>query len=223
MSALCSFHFELIDWFIAENDNMLCLHCAAAQFNDGLVIFPTVVRSGKSTLSVHLAASGVRLFCDDVLPIEPSRNHGLALGILPRIRLPLPSRTSAFFRNFINNHQGLHNQHYLYVNLPRYLLAPLGEALPIRGIVLLERKSKTQPRLQVADKADTLSEVIQQNFARQLPGTHILDRLHQIVSNAECFTLRYSTGKQAVALLQDNFGSSSKANARLEQTGITGE
>ena len=208
VAAICGFHFEFITWFVEENPDLLCLHCAAAVFDGGLVVFPSTARAGKSILSVQLAAAGVRVFCDDVLPIGGSNNFGMALGILPRLRLPLPDGLDPAFHAFLRHRRGPRNSNRLYVNLTDDELAPLGTEAPVRGIVMLQRDPEATPELVPEEKSETLRQVIWQNFAREGPALEILDRLQEITAEADCFTLRYATGEQAITLLQAAFGAS---------------
>ena len=86
VDVVCDLIVDLIHAYVADNQGLLCLHCAAVEINGELVIFPNTYRAGKSTLSLKLVSSGARLFTDDVLPISNQGDLGLALGILPRLR-----------------------------------------------------------------------------------------------------------------------------------------
>lgn len=205
VQAVCGFHFEFIDWYLEEHASLLCLHSAAVLFDDGLVVFPCTQRSGKSTLTIYLAAAGRRVYCDDVLPIEPVENHGVALGILPRLRRPWPRNASASFRRFVKSRLGLHNDRYAYIDLNAEEFAPFGETAPIVGIVLLRRGA--EPGLVPTPKEEILREVLSQNFALTPPALEIMDRFHAVVEGARCFTMGYTTGDQAVALLENAFKS----------------
>ena len=206
LNATCDFLVDLMRAYIADNDRLLCLHCAAARFDDGLVIFPSTYRAGKSTLAAHLAAAGTRLFTDDVLPIDSDTGDGMAPGFLPRLRLPLADDCGDDFRAFVDRNAGPKNARYLYLDLGADALAPFGEALPIRGAVLLEREAGAPAELFPAGVDDILQNAIQRNFAHNLSGLETLDRLHAIVAGAECHTLRYGNARDAVALLEDAFG-----------------
>ncbi len=205
VAGLCGLHCELIDWHVDANEGMLCLHCAAAKFGDGLVLFPTTFRTGKSTLSTYMAAAGHRVFCDDVLPIDPDTDAGVAPGIVPRIRLPLPDNMGVKMRQYLASRSGPANHKYMYVNLNAQELAPLGEQAPIRGIVMLQRRARGKASLLPVSKHLVLEEVIAQNIARKVGALELLDTLHRVVENAQCYTLRYSRGGPAVKALQAVF------------------
>ncbi|NOR40603.1 MAG: hypothetical protein GQ537_05290 [Gammaproteobacteria bacterium] len=111
--AICLLVAELMRAYVHEDSQLLCLHGAAADFAGKLVLFPSNYRAGKSILSACLAASGVRLFCDDVLPISLTEAEGIAPGFAPRLRLPLPDNLSPSTRDFIDRHNRLQGNQYL--------------------------------------------------------------------------------------------------------------
>ena len=201
----------LADLFRAEaamQSPRLCLHGSAAEFAGKLVVFPSPYRAGKSTLSAALAAAGVRLFADDVLPIDAAAgDQGMAPGVQPRLRRPLPDDASAEFRRFVAGRSGLSSERYLYLDLTRDELAPRGSLAPIGGFVLLERAPASASELVAIGKAEVLRQVIWQNFARNGDARDILERLDAIVDQAACFKLRYARAEDAAAALKDGFAS----------------
>ena len=206
VDAVCDLVVDLIHAYVADHQGLLCLHCAAVELNRGLVIFPNTYRAGKSTLSLKLVSSGARLFTDDVLPICNQGDGGLALGVLPRLRLPLPQGITQDFRDFVINRAGPQNSRYLYVNLGLNEQAVLGAAAPVTGITMLQRKENERARLLEVKKSTVVKDMILRNFARQNPGLEIVDRLYAIVENARCYRLEYDDLDQAANLLQDTFG-----------------
>ena len=215
LDAVCDFVVDLIKAYIADHPSLLCLHCAAAAFERGLVLFPSGYRAGKSTLAVTLAAHGVRLFSDDVLPIETSDNHGVAPGILPRLRLPLPESapgsTDDRMRRFVRERAGPKNARYLYVALTEDELAPLGARAPVRGIVTLQRDPAARPKLVETRNSEMVKTAIVQNFARQVPAAEIIEHVFAITRAARCFTLRYARAEETVTLLEAAFGAAADA------------
>jgi hypothetical protein len=211
MSVISDLHDVFFDWFLKENPRYLCLHGAAVRIGDGLVCFPSVGKSGKSTLCVEFMASGETVhFCDDVLPFEPQSNRGLAMGIAPLLRKPLPARASPELRDFVARRKGPRNQRWLYVRLEGTEIAPYGETAPVKALALLDRRSRGRARLLPVSKSEMLKEVILQNFADQLPPVEILDRLLGIVQSAGCYRLQFARSAEAALLLRRTFG---RANA----------
>jgi len=205
VGAVCAFIADLVQIYIAEQPSLLCLHCGAAAFGGGLAIFPNQYRAGKSTLLARLAAAGVPVFADDVLPIAGASDDGIALGVAPRLRLPLPRGASPSFRRFVHAHAGPSDSRYLYLDLPPESLAPHGRRLPIAACILLDRRPSGGAALEPAAKSAGLQRAILQNFARAVPATEIAGRLRKLVDRVPCFTLRYAALDEAVALLQEAF------------------
>jgi hypothetical protein len=207
IDALCGFIAEFIRAYVNDDQRLLCLHCAAAEFAGKLVVFPNRYRAGKSVLSACQAAAGVRLFADDVLPIGGPDDLGMAPGIVPRLRLPLPDNLAPETRDFIEARRGPSGKRYLYLDLAAAELASYGTQAPIGGFVLLEREAGADLDLAPVDPGEMLRQVIWQNFARETPAPEILQRLERIVGRARRLRLRYDRADEAVALLKETFAS----------------
>jgi hypothetical protein len=201
----CAFVLDLIAAYVAEHPALFCLHCAAAEFAGRLVIFPSSYHAGKSTLAVRLAAAGTPIYTDDVLAVTSSGDQGVALGIAPRLRLPLPRGAGRQFRRFVAHHRGPGNQRYLYLNLPPGTQTPHGRQAPIGGFVLLDRQPSGRAELVPTSKGRALRRVIVQHFARSFAATAMVDRLRGLVERVPCFSLRYTRLDDAVAALQERF------------------
>jgi hypothetical protein len=210
MNVICDVHDVFFDWFLQENPRHLCLHAAAVRVGRGLVCFPSVHKAGKSTLCVALAALGRLVYCDDVLPIEPRNNNGIAMGIMPRLRRPLPAEVRHALLDFIKARGGPADKDWLYVKLRESEIAPFGEQAPITSLVLLDRKRRGNARLVQVGRSEMLKELILQNFADQIPPAAIMDRLLAITLRAQCSRLHYSRISDAAKLLVDKLGCSSR-------------
>lgn len=206
VDTVCDFIVDLIHAYVADHDKLLCLHGAAVELKTGLMVFPNTYRAGKSILSLKLVSLGARLFSDDVLPVNHQDNSGIALGILPRLRLPLPETACQSLTAFIELRTGPQNQRYRYIRLDENELARRDTQAPVTAITILRRSSDARPSLVPARKSDVVRDMILRNFARQNPAIEIVDRLHTIVEQAECFTLTYDSLDQAANLLEEAFG-----------------
>jgi len=206
VNATCDFLVDLMRAYAAANPHLLCLHCAAACYGDGLVMFPSTYKSGKSLLMASLARSDVRLFTDDVLPVIADTGYGVAPGIVPRVRLPVPDDAAPGLPEFVERCAGARSARFLYLDLAADGFAPLGETAPIRGAVLLDRDPDKAPGITAASTDDILRNAILRNFAHNLSGLETLDRLHRIIGGARCFRLTYSAASQAEAMLSETFG-----------------
>jgi len=214
VNAACDFIVDLVNAYVADNPGTLCLHCAAVEFSKGLVIFPSTYKVGKSALSGALAQAGGRVFSDDVLPLTDNGNKGMALGILPRLRLPLPRNLSQSYVDFIRQRGGERSRRFLYIHLNEAELAPYAETAPVAGVVILKRREGAapklspvkEPKLSPVKESEAVKAVVHRNFAREVPALDILERLQTVVRGAESYKLQYDTVEQAVTVLADTFG-----------------
>lgn len=214
---------------LEQGEGRLCLHGAGVAIGGCVVVFPNYYRAGKSTLTVCLAAAGARVVSDDILPILPD-NSCMALGISPRLRLPLPEAAGPRTAAFVKAHAGAVNKQYLYVELEEDGQAPFGATAPFGGFVLLDRKDAGPARLEPVGMGEVLKQLVLRNFVRQMSADESLKRLHGIVTASHCFRLTYSNGDEAADLLMNRFnseivasGPSDAADTRIvEATGATG-
>lgn len=206
VDAVCDLTVDLIHALVTDHPGYLCLHSAAALFNQGLFLFPSTYRSGKSTLSLHLAFNGVPLFTDDALPVASESNVGIATALYPRLRLPLPESVSAGFRNYIRQRVALRNDRYCYVALDQSEQLQLGTTVPIEGIVLLDLKLDCEHMvLEQSARKEVIKEIILRNFARQNKALDIVERIYAIVDKADCYRLTYADPDEAAKLLIKHF------------------
>lgn len=206
VDSVCDLIVDLSRAYVSDNSHLLCLHCAALKFPEGLVVFPNTYRAGKSIMSLNLVYKGARLYTDDVLPILDDGGSGMALGILPRLRRPLPEQVNPEFVDFIQHRSGPGNSRYLYVNMTPEEQASLGEKSGIKGIVILQREQNAAPELSKTKKSTVIKDMVMRNFARQPPGLEILDRIYSIVDKAECYKLMYDDLDIAADLIVAEFG-----------------
>jgi len=205
VDAICGLAANLVRFYVRGNADLLCLHGAAANFAGNLVVFPSKYRAGKSVLSACIAAAGIQLYCDDVLPISIDEGHGIAPGLAPRLRIPLPDNLSPESREFIQNRKGLEGKQYLYLDLDSDHLAARGSQAAVGAFILLEREEGAPLSLEVISEAEVLHRVVWQNFARKAEAPRILERLSQLVSHAQRFRLCYDRAEDAIALLKETF------------------
>ena len=205
MGVICDLHDVLFDWFLDGHRQHLCLHSAAVEIGEGLVMIPSVGKAGQSTLSVAMAMLGHRVFGDDVLALEPSRDDGLAFGVLPRLRQPLPDRIGQRFHRFLSQRSGPSNADWIYVDLHEDEIAPFGATAPVKAIVFLDRRPTGRARLEPVDNAYVLGELVRQNFAEGVAPSAVFSRLLKLASRAHCRRLVYSDTIEAARLLASEF------------------
>lgn len=204
LNAACDFLVDAFKCYVADDPSLLCLHTAGVDFGDGLYLFPSTYNAGKSTLAVHLAALGMKIYADDVLYITDD-NLGMAPGVLPRLRLPLPEDGGKLFDEFVAARNGPSSRRFLYLKAKQGELASYRDCAPIKGIIELHREPGASLELQPATTGDMLKRTILQNFSVDVSALETLDRLYAIADNATCFSLRYSDGASAARYLVETF------------------
>lgn len=205
VEAVCALVAELMRAYVRQNDRLLCLHAAAAEFGGRLVVFPSHYHAGKSILSACLAAAGTRLFCDDILPLNLHDAEAIAPGLAPCLRKPLPANLKPESREFIESRTSLQGNNYSYLELGTKSMTARGEHLPIGAFVLLERRAGAAAEFETISEAEVLAQVVWQNFARETEAPTILAVLNRLVAGARRFRLNYDRAEDAVSLLQRKF------------------
>lgn len=204
VGAACSLMVSLAEALVAENPDRLCFHGGAARFGGRLVIFPGRSRAGKSTMIARLAAGGHTVFGDDILPLD-ERGEGMALGVAPRLRLPLPAGASVAFRDFVAAHEGAADGRYHYLALPEGRLARRGVTAPLGAIVLLDRRSSGPAEIHAAPERLALKLLARQSVQAAEDARPLLDEMRAIVRRLPCYVLSYADLEDAVALLEAAF------------------
>jgi hypothetical protein len=205
MRVITDVHDVAIFWYLDEHPDYLCLHGGAVKIGKGLICFPAKGRTGKSTLIANLAARGHKVFCDDVLGLAPPGERGVALGLQPRLRVPLAPILKPDVVEFIAAHSGPTDRSWRYLKLGRGQLASLGQSAPITAFVILERRSAGPAKFSHANTAEVLKSIIAENIVRKLPMAVIFERLHKLASTRRRLRLTYSDPDEAARLLASEF------------------
>ncbi|WP_136246984.1 PqqD family peptide modification chaperone [Halomonas borealis] len=198
--ATCGLIADLIPEALAARPEAVGLHAAAVEVDGRLVVFPATHRAGKSLLCASFAAAGYRVFADDVLLLMPD-GQGMALGIAPRLRLPLPEGLPAELMDFLAAHLGVRDARYGYLTPGAGRLAAHGERRPIAAIVMPDRQPGLEaPSLTPLSSGKGLMRLLAQCLAGddRDPAAR-LERLLPILRERPCRLLRYD---QPLAALQ---------------------
>jgi hypothetical protein len=193
----------MIGAFFERHPEFIGLHCGSVDVGGRLLIFPDAHRAGKSTLTAAFAAEGQRIFGDDVLALTPE-GEGMAMGIAPRLRLPLPVSLDPAMSAFLERHGGPADDRYGYLALPQDRLARHGECLPLGAMVLLEREETLEaPEIIPLAPGEGLLQLLCQNFAHDTPSETLLERFMPLMARLPCLLMRYSEPLAAARRLID--------------------
>ncbi|MCK0170975.1 PqqD family protein [Aliiroseovarius sp. S1123] len=204
VNTVCDIVAEMAWERLRSDPDLLCLHAAAIDFNGRLVVMPNARRAGKSTLAIALARLGRPLYSDDFLPVRVDATTrscaGIANGIQPRLRLPLPEGFSDSFHDDVAQDPGPSNRQYKY--LTKAPVAPWGESLPLGAMVMLERRDAPQPpQLSPMAREDALASLITQNFARTRHAGAILRSVDLLTRHLPIYRLSYHCAEEAAEYL----------------------
>ena len=207
VNALCDALSALALALPAGDDQLICLHAAGVAMAGRLVVFPSVRRAGKSTLSVALARAGHALYGDDVMPLSFGADNsawGHAMGTAPRLRLPLPDVLPRDFRDWVAQVDGPMNRQYKYLALAGQPVH--GMSLPVGAFVILDRKDDPVAAHLSPVTADiAMDALLYQNFTRDRHSADILRAMAATLSARPVFRLAYADLTDAVACLEAAF------------------
>jgi len=225
VNAICDLIVELNWSRLRRNVQLMCLHAAGVEMGDALVVFPSGRRAGKSTLTAELARRGHRVFSDDVLSVDLDGDgvaQGLATGIAPRLRLPLPPRASTGFRDWVAADPGPANRQYKY--LTDAPVAPCGASRPLGAIVTLERvDGDAAPAFSRMDAGEVLPVLIHQNFGRFVHAGRALAAFEAIARDLPCLKMTYGDFERAADFLEAHAAGGLLAGAAVAGTGHAAE
>lgn len=214
--AVCAALVDVAEAMMDESPERLFLHGGGVAFSGRLVIFPSRSHAGKSTLVTRLAASGHRVFGDDILPISVDDQAGIAVGMPPRIRLPLPAAATDAFRRFVDASITSADHRYAFVQPPEGAHAWRGEKCPLGAIVLLDRREAGRAELGRAMEGDILRTLVSQNMALGTQSAELLTRLHALMERLPSLVLRYRDLEDAAELLERVFAAWPPVHGDLE-------
>lgn len=205
VNAICDLICEMSWERLRSRPDLLCLHAAAVVFGNRLVIFPNQRRAGKSLLTATLARRGHPVFTDDFVPlaVDPQTRviSGVANGIAPRLRLPLPDTLAPDHAAWIDAHITTRNKQYGYlseIDLPRS-----GSELPLGAIVMLDRDMTLEGPATLAPVSadEAFAVIMKQNFGRQVHAGAILAVAEAMTKTVPVLRMTYRDVEEAAVLL----------------------
>jgi hypothetical protein len=192
----------LVTGYVLRNKGLACLRAGSAQLGRGLVVLLGEAQSGKSSVALHMAAAGYRLFGEDRLAVRlapEGMGAGICLGLTPKVRLPLPPDCGARLREYVDSFTEIRDDSTAYLKLWEGEAAGFPEEAPIAAIVVLEREKAGPCRLAPAMPADIVPALIDNCLA---PDTDALvPPLTGLASRVAGYTLRFSSSREAASAL----------------------
>ena len=196
----------LISVFVARDPQTICLHAGAARLGGGLVIVIGDSFAGKSSVALHLAVLGHRFFGDDQVAVRIGGSaQGMCLGLMPKVRLPLPEDCGDAFREFVDGYSALQSEEMAYLKLWEGEAGVFGETAPVRALVFLDRSGDGPAVLEPASRSELVKNMVSTAFAPHIASGDLLDGLTALAADTESYHLRFSSSREAAALLSGEF------------------
>ncbi|QYK40274.1 MAG: PqqD family peptide modification chaperone [Paracoccaceae bacterium] len=199
-SAVCAVVADLAMGFCDALPGGIGLHCGAVEIGGCLILLTGRHKAGKSTLVARLSAEpGARTVCDDVLPLD-AHGRAIALGIPPRLRLPLPPGAGPVLAGHLARHTAVADDRYAYLSPPN--LVPHGTRLAPGALIRLHRGAPGTPaRLHRMDRAEALHLMLSQSLSCFASAEDAFARADRMTAGLPAMTLVYADLDDAAALL----------------------
>lgn len=203
-AATCAVIADIAQDFLETHPGCLALHCGAFRYNNRLIAITGPSHAGKSTLTARLTVEpDMEVFCDDVLPL-PEDGQAFALGIAPRLRLPLPTASSRTFQAHVATHLGPHDDRYGYVCAPT--VAPHGTRAELSVVLILDRRTDGHAALHAVHEGEALRFLLSQNMTDLSNADRAFGKMSDLLAKVTCLRLAYADLEDAVSLLRTAFG-----------------
>ncbi len=199
----------LILRLIARDPKTLGLRAGAIETANGLAVFPGGKLSGRSTVSLQLAAAGYRLYGDDRLALSTAGNGapcGMCLGLAPRIHMPMPPGIGARFEEFIKTYSDVQIGEDVTMKLWDAEAASFGETLPVVAVIELDRAETGPARLEPVGPVETLAVLKRHYCAPHLGDEAAHEVLDAVAGTAPGYRVHFSRSGEAAALIAEELG-----------------
>jgi hypothetical protein len=187
----------LVSAFIARDPGLVCAHAGAAEVAGGLVVVLGESFAGKSSVALQLAAAGHRLFGDDRLAIRTADARGVCLGLMPKVRLPLPADAGVRLREFVAAYTELEGDGTAYLKPWSAETARFGDAAPLAALVLLDRAPGATVALDRATPSEIVRALIGNVHAPHLGSRDLVARLAELAALVPGYRLRFESSRLA--------------------------
>ena len=198
---------SLIAHLIRGRDSLISFHAASFQARGGLIVCLGASFTGKSSVGLHAAAQGARFFGDDRIVVElGSTPHGIAQGLAPKFRLPVPEDAGEAFRRFLDTHRAREGQGLLWLELDAAMAASFGEARKLAGFVLLDRSEDAVTSIAPASRAKATEALLRHAFAPGVPVAGLVGRMAALAAAVPADTVRFASSREAAAAVLARHG-----------------
>jgi hypothetical protein len=216
---------QIVPLLVAEvlerSPRLVSLHAGAARLADGLIVLPGDSMSGKSTLSLQLAARGARFVGDDRLLVGDGTALGgdggpvgVALGLTPRVRLPIHPAAGVDYTAFVERHMTVEHRDeadratVATVDPEAIGGAPFGEAAPLSAIVVPRRIEGDEGVLDLRPlpRGQAALALLHQVATPAVDAGELVGMMGALVAGVPCWSLSYGSSARAADRLMRPLG-----------------
>ena len=200
----------LIEAFVAQDPQLVCFHASTIRFEDGLATFVGDSHTGKSSLSLHLAAAGHPFYGDDQLALDLGQDPpvGICLGLAPKARLPLPPEAGAAYERFIADRRAAVPGDVAYLRLRAGEAASFGASAPLATLILPVRCPDGGESFEPAHRATVVRTVLENVYAPHLATGALVPRIAALAARLPGYSLRFANSGRAALLVAARLGAS---------------
>ena len=194
----------LVAAFVSRHADMLCLHASSVHLGAGLVVLLGDSLAGKSSVALHLASAGYRLFGDDRLAVRTGNGDattGLCLGLTPKVRLPLPADCGQRYAEYVDSFTEIRTDEAAYLKLWEGEAAVFMEDAPIAAFVILNRVESGDCTMAPASRPAIVKSLLGQCFVPQIDAGDLVSLFTNLAINTTGYELQFSNSGEAASLL----------------------
>lgn len=216
---------QLVPLLVAETiertSGLVSLHAGAARVGGGLIVLPGDSLSGKSTLSLQLAARGARFVGDDRLLVGDGTALGgeggpvgVALGLTPRVRLPIHPAAGTDYIAFVERHMTVEHRdeegRAIIATIDPESIggAPFGEVAQLSAIVVPRRVIDDESVLDLRPlpRGQAALALLHQAATPSVDATELVGMMSALAAGVPCWSLAFGSSARAADRLMRPLG-----------------
>ncbi len=199
----------LVTQYVGQSPELVQIHGASVEIDGRAIVLLGDSLAGKSTVGFFLMHDGCRMLGDDSVILHvPDKGpvESVALGISPRVRLPLPADADESHHRYVATRSHRKNDQQVYLRPAPGQLAENGLRLPVAAVLLLKRRRRDDVAFRPAGPVPVMRWLISKIIAPHLDSAHVLRRARRFAINPPWYELRYGSAREAARSIRDRFG-----------------
>jgi hypothetical protein len=195
----------LVAAYVTRQAEVACLHAASVKIGGGIAVLLGDSLAGKTSTALQIAAAGHCLFGDDRIAVHlrgDAAPQGEGLGLMPKVRLPLPEDCGQRFADYVEAFTEIQGEDAAYLKLWEGEAAAFGEKAPLATLVILDRVADASAAtINPASQAEILKSLLANCFAPHIDNGLLVPALERLSTAIPGLVLRFSSSREAASLL----------------------